>query len=156
MDNDLKILVIAFIILLAISFLSFSFTGSFIRKGTRGFEDKELTEIWISNDGRNYVKDETIDIGFGKHIYFRVKTGDPFGTDALIKFFWYPDEFSDVLRDKVFKGSTYIPGCGKPSCRGGLLKEFRYLTLSLEKGLNCAIFRDRGFNQNIEVCFNII
>lgn len=156
MDKDIKILMIAAVLLLAIGFLSFSYTGNFVSKRTRGYETRELTKIWISNDGENYIDEGILDLKFGGRVYFKVETGFPFGTDALVKFYWYPDKESGIFREEIYKSGTYMPGCGKPSCRGGLTKEFKYLTIGLEKGLNCAVFKDRGFEEEIKVCFNLI
>ena len=97
-----------------------------------------------------------MNVKLGKYVYFKVKTGDPFGTNSLVKFFWYPDELSGVDKDEVFKGSDYINGCGKHYCRGGSEREFKYLTLGLGKGLNCAIFFDRGSEEDVPICFNVI
>ena len=156
MNNDTKILAIAFVVLLAMGFLSFSFTGSFISKNTRGLETRELTEILISNDGENFVKDKLINVKFGRYVYFKIKTGNPFGTNSLVKFFWYPSDISGVFKEEVYKGGYYISGCGKPYCRGGLNRELKHLTLGLEKGLNCAVFYDRGFEKDVKICFNVI
>ncbi|MDP6642192.1 MAG: hypothetical protein QGF74_02330 [Candidatus Nanoarchaeia archaeon] len=156
MENDTKLLFIAFISLIVVGLLSFSYTGSFIKKTTRGYEDRELTEVFISLDGEEYVQNRLMNVKLGKYVYFKVKTGDPFGTNSLVKFLWYPDELSGVNKDEVFKGSIYISGCGKSYCRGGLEREFKYLTLGLEKGLNCVVLEDRGSKEDIPICFNVI
>tara|TARA_Y100000310_G_scaffold302635_1_gene340189 strand:- start:30580 stop:31047 length:468 start_codon:yes stop_codon:yes gene_type:complete len=154
MEKDAKVLVIALGLLVVMSFFSFSFTGSFVKSSTRGFDEKSPTDVLISADGRTFT-DRFISVDKGQHIYFRVNTGDPFGTRSLVKFFWYPSDLDAIKKDKVYSGYTYIKGCGKTSCRGGKVRDVKYLALGLKKGLNCAHFKDRGFNEEVKVCFKI-
>src|SRR3989344_2804169 len=156
MENDTKILAIAVVVLLALGFLSFAFTGNIIKQKSRGYEERQMTTVMISNDGVNYYDDELLDVKYGKHVYFKINTGYPFGTNSLVKFFWYPGETTGIKSNELYKGGDYIEGCGKPYCRGGFDRELKHLTLGLERGLNCAVFYDRGFEEDIKLCFNVI
>ena len=143
MDSDVKTLLLALLVIVAIGAVAFSF-GDITGRAARSYE-KVLSKISVSSDPD--IAEENPVVSQTDFLYITVETGSSGITDSV--------SFYEITGVSDRRRSTTSLGCTGYICRPNRVVTKDYKIPSGWSGEYCVRVHDKEFDKDVEDCFTV-